>query len=108
MITELNKDNLYRITSNLSFKDYQIALNRYKQHHKTIRYADFSYSLSSETIEALEHYKTACQQDITADQEEQIKAYLLKIRFAYPNLWEQTNPNYEQWKSVKDSNKTVN
>jgi len=101
MITEQNKDNLYRITSNLSFSDYQIALNRYKQHHKNIRYADFSYSLSSETIEAKEFYGMACKQDITIDQEEEIKAYLLKIRLAYPDLWEQTNPNYEQWKSVK-------
>jgi hypothetical protein len=97
LITEANRDNLYRITSNLSYKDYQNALKSYKQYHKRIKYGDFSYSLSAETVEALEHYKTACQQEITADQEEAVKVYLLKIRFAYPDLWEQTNPNYEQW-----------
>jgi len=101
MITESNKDNLYRITSNLSFKDYQSAVNSYKLLNKSIKWGKFSYSLSSETKEALEYYKTACKQDITADQEEEIKAYLLKIRLVYSDLWEQTNDNYEQWKRVK-------
>jgi len=103
MITENNIDNLYRITSNLSFKDYTDQLNAHKKQNKGRVRTDFSYSLSSETLEALEMYKTACKQDITTDQEEEIKTYLLKIRFAYPQLWEQTNGNYGQWKRVKSA-----
>jgi len=101
MITENNIDNLYRITSNLSFKDYTDQLTAHKKNHNGRIRTDFSYSLSGETLEALEQYKTACKSDITQEEEEIIKAYLLKIRFAYPKLWEGTNPNYEQWKRIK-------
>ena len=101
MITESNIDNLYRITSNLSNRDYQNTLNNYKQHHKCIKYGSFSYSLSGETLEALEHYKLATLKNITKEQEEQVKAYLLKIKFFQPNLLTETNGNYEQWHNTK-------
>ena len=101
MITEKNIDNLYRITSNLSFRDYKNSLESYRQHHKRIKWGDFSYSLSGETLEARDYYGMACNHDVTREQEEAIKAYLLKIRYSQPELMEGTNPNYEQWKRVK-------
>ena len=100
MITEQNKDNLYRITSNLSFKDYEQAKEKFGKISFNSR-KKFTYNLSDMTIEALDYYKIACKHDITQEEIETVKAYLLKIRFAYPELWEETNPNYEQWKSAK-------
>ena len=101
MITTNNVDTLYKITSNLSYSDYQSALNSYKQHHKKIGSGDFSYFLSGETLEARDYYGMACGRNITVEQEEQIKAYLLKVRFSRPDLIEKTNGNYEQWKRAK-------
>ena len=101
MITANNIDMLYKIASNLSAADYQSALNSYKQHRTKIRFGDFSYSLSGETLEARDYYGIACGRNITVEQEEQIKAYLLKVRFSRPDLIEKTNGNYEQWKRAK-------
>ena len=101
MITANNIDTLYKITSNLSYDDYQSALNSYKLHHKTIGAGGFSCSLSDDTKEARDYYGIACQRDITTEQEEAVKAYLLKIRFSRPDLIEKTNGNYEQWKRAK-------
>ena len=97
MITEKNIDNLYRITSNFSYRDYMAVNSNNKTKHVK------PYSLSDDTKEALNLLKIAQkpQQDITQNEEEQIKAYLLKIKLVYPELLEQTNGNYEQWKAAK-------
>ena len=102
MITDKNIDNLYRITSNLALKDFKQMNPKPKMNSKG--FTNFKpYSLSDDTKEALNLLKIAQkpQQDITQNEEEQIKAYLLKIKLVYPELIEQTNGNYEQWKAAK-------
>lgn len=99
MITQSNIDNLYKISSNLAMKDYLIMnptksdnTPRYKKHRP--------YSLSDETIEATELLKIAYKRtDATREEEEQIKAYLLKIQFVQPELLEENN-SFRQWKNA--------
>ena len=59
------------------------------------------YSLSDETREATKYYGMAIQKEISAEDEERIKAYLLKIMFTQPELLFD-NANYLQWKSAND------
>lgn len=89
MITQANIDNLYKISSNLAMKDYLMmnprdknGKSKYKKHHP--------YSLSDETEEAKNLYGIAIkpEQEITIEEEEQIKGYLLKIRLIMPELLE--------------------
>ena len=101
MITQTNIDNLYKISSNLSMKDYR-AMNpiktdntpKYKKHHP--------YSLSDETIEATELLKIAYKRiEVTREEEEQIKGYLLKIKFTQAELLEE-NAHFRQWKNASN------
>lgn len=75
------KTDLYNIIANLSFKDYyNINFNKNGK-RKSKKY--IPYSLSQETLEALEIYKIIYgkqPEQITQEQEEIIKAYLLPIR----------------------------
>lgn len=97
MITQNNIDNLYKIASNLSMKDYlrmnpkKRSVNGYPKH--------VPYSLSGETIQATEHLKTAQKQEITREEEEEIKAYLLKIKLIQPELLAE-NSNFLKWKEA--------
>lgn len=84
MITEqaLSKarQDLYNITSNLSMQDY-IRTNY--RNGKRISKKHIPYSLSSDTEQAKEYYNIVCgatPEDITPEQEEQIKAFLLSCR----------------------------
>jgi len=101
MITKKNIDNLYKVSSNLSFQCFKYA----NPHPKMTKYGvKFKpYRLSEEQREAQHYYSIAAGYEgkITKEQEEQIKAYLLKIKLARPELLEQTNANYEQWKATK-------
>ena len=101
MITQNNIENLYKISSNLSMKDYR-SMNpkktdntpKYKKHHP--------YGLSDETIEATELLKIAYKRtEVTREEEEQIKGYLLKIRIVQPELLEENN-NFRQWKNASN------
>ena len=101
MITQTNIDNLYKISSNLSKKDY-LSMNprdkngkpKYKKHHP--------YGLSDETIEATELLKIAYKRtEVTREEEEQIKGYLLKIKMIMPELLEE-NAHFRQWKNASN------
>lgn len=98
MITEKNIDNLYRITSNLSYKDYKAGKITGRGLNKKM-----SYFLSDETKEARDMLGLAYKAEPTREEEEQVKAYLLRIRYTQPELLEQSNPNYEQWKTVRSA-----
>lgn len=101
MITQTNIDNLYKISSNLSMKDYLI-MNPKDKNGKPKYRTHRPYSLSDETIEATELLKIAYkEQDVTIEEEEQIKGYLLKIKMLYPELLEE-NANYRQWKNASN------
>ncbi len=102
MITQANIDNLYKISSNLAMKDYLQANPRdtngkpkYKKHRP--------YSLSDETIEVKNLYGIAIkpEQNITIEEEEQIKGYLLKIKLIMPELLEE-NASFKQWKNASN------
>ena len=101
MITEKNIDNLYRISSNLSFQCFKYANPHPKMTKHGVKFKP--YMISEEQREAQHYYSLAAGYEgkITKEQEEEIKAYLLKIKFTRPELLEQTNGNYEQWKRVK-------
>jgi len=100
MITENNIDNLYRIVSNLSWKDFKQANPKPKMNSKgETNYKP--YFLSDETQEAQRFYSMSIRTNVTREQEEQIKIYLLKIKLSQPELLKQTNGNYEQWKRVR-------
>lgn len=75
------KIDLYNIIANLSMNDYMQSNYR---NGKRINKKHIPYSLSSETLEAKEYYHivyTAKEEsNITAEQEESIKAYLLPFR----------------------------
>lgn len=104
MITKSNIDNLYKIVSNLSFSDYEMARGRLKvKKDKFKMFKDFSYSLSGETLDALEIYKLACKNNISKQDKERVKAFLLKVKIVQPYLLERTNGNYEQWKKVRSA-----
>lgn len=97
MITQNNIDNLYRIASNLSMKDYlrmnpkKRSVSGYPKH--------VPYSLSDETREATELLKAAQKQEISINEEEQTKTYLLKIKLVQPELLNE-NSNFIKWKEA--------
>ena len=96
MIMPKTIDNLYRIASNLSYKDYR-AVNNGKQ-KKFV-----PYSLSDDTREADEYLKIAQKENVSIEEEESIKAYVMKIRKTQEHLLTDTNGNYEQWKRVSEA-----
>ena len=75
------KIDLYNIISNFAMKDY---LNTNYKNGKKISKKDKPYSLSLETLEAKKFYNMLCfcndSNDITPEQEEEIKGYLLSFR----------------------------
>ena len=79
MITLQNLQNLYNITANLAYKDYRAMNPKGGKKHRP-------YSLSGETREALELYALARTTDLSREDEERIKAYLLKIKMGRPEL----------------------
>ena len=81
MITSQNLQNLYNITANLAYKDYRAMNPKGGKKHRP-------YSLSGETREALELYALARTTDLSREDEERIKAYLLKIKTGRPELLE--------------------
>jgi len=81
MITSQNLQNLYNITANLAYKDYRAMNPKGGKTHRP-------YSLSGETREALELYALARTTDLSREDEERIKAYLLKIKMGRPSLLE--------------------
>lgn len=99
MIVQNNIDNLYKISSNLSMKDY-LQMNPIKNGKKVYK-KHRPYSLSDETIEAKNLYGIAIKSEVTIQEEEQIKGYLLKIRIVQPELLEE-NANYRQWKNASN------
>lgn len=102
MITQGNIENLYKISSNLSMKDY-LAVNKpeKKRRDKNGNIKHVPYSLSDETREATDYYKMAMNKNINIEDEEKVKAYLLKIMFTQPELL-YDNPNYLKWKSASN------
>ena len=101
MITDKNIDNLYRISSNLSFQCFKYTNPHPKMTKHGVKFK--SYMISEEQREAQHYYTLAAgyEGEITREQEGQIKAYLLRIKFAQPELLTQTNGNYEQWHNFK-------
>ena len=92
MITENNIKNLEKIVNNLSYKDYLQAYHKSTRYLKgrftpTGRERKFSgYSLSSETLEAYNLLVLTDKKDITKENEEKIKAYLLNIKLTRSEL----------------------
>lgn len=75
MITQNNIKNLYNIAANLAFIDYRIAnpKGKYKKRHPS--------GSSYDQEEAQEYYELALKREnISRDEEEIVKAYLLRIR----------------------------
>jgi len=78
---ERAKTDLYNITANLSYRDYYNA--NFNKNGKRKSKKHIPYSLSQETLDALEIYKMVYgkqSEQITEEQEDQIKGYLLPIR----------------------------
>ena len=86
MITENNKLKLETIVANLSKQDY-LANNPIKN-GKKVHKQHRPYGLSGETIEALEMYKMACAKEVSIEEEEMVKDFLLKVWFGRPHLLE--------------------
>ena len=92
MITENNIENLKIIVENLAFNDYQQAYKKsncylkgkYTPKGKERKFE--GYSLSEETEKAHELYKLSLKSEITIDEEEAIKGYLLKIKMLDSHL----------------------
>lgn len=80
------KIDLYNIVANLAKKDY-IKANYHKNGKRKSKKC-IPYTLSQETKEAKKYYDIVFfannPSDITAEQEEEIKAYLLLQRFYNP------------------------
>jgi hypothetical protein len=81
-ITEGNKKFLYDLVSELALKDYKQA-NPHPKMYKNGKTNHKPYSLSMETQEAHDMYKIACKSEHTAEEVEQVKAYILKRKLAY-------------------------
>ena len=92
MITLNNISDLKTIVSNLSYKDYKQAYeksNRFLKGKYTPAGKERKfkgYSLSDDTLEAREYLLLANKNNITGEEIEQIKAYLLKIKLLDYNL----------------------
>lgn len=74
------KTDLFNITSNLAYKDYYNA--NFKPNGKRKSKKHIPYTLSDETEKALSLYKITCYDitEITTEQEEEIKGFLLPYR----------------------------
>lgn len=78
-ITDSNKKFLYDLTAARSMDDFIKTNPDFKPFTKTGKPRQAkSYSLSDKTLEALEMYKTAIKKDITEDEIETVKAFILK------------------------------
>ena len=92
MITENNIKNLEMITSNFANKNWYNA----NKNSARVKYGRFTpsrkegnwnkYSLSSETLEAYELLKKTIKKDISKEDEEEIKSYLLRIKMTRSEL----------------------
>jgi hypothetical protein len=98
MITQGNIDNLYKITANLAKRDYLIT-NPKRRVSKQGYVIHNRYSLSDETLEAYDFYNLSIRDDISREDEERIKAYLLKVKTVIPELLAE-NESYKQWKNA--------
>ncbi len=75
------KIDLYNISSNLAYEDYKQA--NFNRNGKRKSKKHIPYSLSYDSQEALNIYKMVCgknPEDITNEEEEIIKAFLLSYR----------------------------
>lgn len=75
------KTDLYNIISNHAYNDYRQA--NFTSTGKRKSYKHIPYSLGYDTLQAMEIYSLVFgknPEDITAEQEEQIKAFLLPYR----------------------------
>jgi len=79
MITENNKKVLNNIIANLSYDEYYKANFKNGKQYKKHR----AYSLTDEILQAVELLKIANNQEITKDQEEEIKAFLLRYNLLF-------------------------
>lgn len=82
------KKDLNAIISNLALKDYNQFNKKtngsyYKKHR--------AYTLSAETLEAMEILKLTNKEKITLEEETKIKAYLLPIRTQRTELLKNTD-----------------
>ena len=77
MIVKNNIINLNNILGNLSFDCYYNV--NYKNGKRKYKYNQ-SYSLNDEALKCLELLKIANKNDITIDEEEEIKAFLLRYK----------------------------
>lgn len=94
MITENNIKTLQAICSNLTNKDWYNA-NKNSTRAKFGKFTESglerkwnTYSLSSNTLEAHGMLVKAVNKDISFDDIEIVKSYLLKIRMSQPELLE--------------------
>lgn len=83
MVTDNNRKFLSEYCARLAFKDYYMVNGKIK---KSINMKVKPYSLSMETIEAQQMYALACHSEHTREEEETIKAYILKARFIRQEL----------------------
>lgn len=86
--------DLEAILSNLAYKDFKRA-NPVRRIGRDGRRIHKPYNLSSDTMEALEVLSLACKQDITAEDGEIIKGFLLPYRVNRREYLINTNPRLQ-------------
>ncbi len=80
MITENNIKRLENIVAHFAMEDYKRANPKKKIDRKTGLTIHNPYSLSPQTNEAREILKLSRKENISQDEEETVKAYLLKMK----------------------------
>lgn len=88
MVTQSNRKFLSELVARLAFHDYYQANqeNLKKPLRKDGTRPYTPYSLSDETLEAQEMYERACKLNPTKEDEEAVKAYILKAKFRRAEL----------------------
>jgi hypothetical protein len=80
MVTDNNRKFLSEFTARLAFQDFYAVNGKIKMNKQGLK--NFKpYSLSEETQEAQKMYALACHDEHTREEEETIKAYILKAKF---------------------------
>ena len=80
MITENNVKRLENIVAHFAMEDYKRANPKRKISRKTGMLIHNPYSLSQQTNEAREMLRISRKENISQDEEETVKAYLLKMK----------------------------
>ena len=76
VVTESNKEFLYKLVSSLAIRDNVAAQKGNKKRAKDGRLISRPYSLAPDTSEAHDYYKMALRDNLTIDEVGSIKAFI--------------------------------